>query len=95
MPSPQISVIIPVYNRGALVETTVASALAQDLRPEEFEILLVDDGSTDDTWQILNALYAHHPQIRLFHLENGGVARARNFGLKQARGEFIAYKASL
>ncbi|MBW3636702.1 MAG: glycosyltransferase [Armatimonadetes bacterium] len=91
MTHPQISVVIPIYNRGALIGKTVASALAQDLASESVEILLVDDGSTDDTWTVLQSLYASHPQIRLFRLENGGVARARNFGLEQARGEFIAY----
>jgi glycosyltransferase involved in cell wall biosynthesis len=89
--SPQISVVIPVYNRGSLIEKTVASVLAQDIKPHEFEIIIVDDGSTDRTPQILDELYGDHPQIRLFHIENGGVAKARNFGLKQARGEFLAF----
>jgi glycosyltransferase involved in cell wall biosynthesis len=91
MSNPQISVVIPTYNRGALIEKTVASVLAQDLPPEEVEVLIVDDGSTDDTWDVLQQLYGENPRIRLFHLENGGVARARNFGLQEARGEFIAY----
>ena len=86
-----ISVVIPTYNRGALIEKTVASVLNQDLPPEEVEVLIVDDGSTDDTWDVLQQLYGNQAQVRLFRLENGGVARARNFGLEQARGEFIAY----
>jgi glycosyltransferase involved in cell wall biosynthesis len=91
MPPPQISVIIPVYNRGPLIEKTVVSALNQDVAPETVEILLVDDGSSRETAQILDELAAKHPQIRVFHLPNGGVARARNFGLEQARGEFTAF----
>ena len=91
MVTPQISVIIPVYNRGALIEKTVQSVLAQDLSPENVEILIVDDGSVDETFSVLQGLYAHHPRVRLFWVPNGGVARARNFGLEQARGEFIAF----
>ncbi len=85
-----VSVVIPVHNRGALVQATVDSVLAQDLPPEEFEIIVVNDGSTDDTFAVLQ-LYDDNPRVRLFHIENGGVARARNFGLAQARGEFIAF----
>ena len=86
-----ISIVIPVYNRGTKIETTVDSALAQDLSPEEVEVVIVDDGSTDDTWAILNTLYGDNPRVRLFSIQNGGVAGARNFGLAKARGEFIAF----
>jgi glycosyltransferase involved in cell wall biosynthesis len=89
--SPQLTVVIPVYNRGLLIEKTVASVLAQDIRPEELEIIIIDDGSTDQTPQIVDELYGDHPQIRIFHIENGGVAQARNFGLEKARGEFLAF----
>jgi glycosyltransferase involved in cell wall biosynthesis len=87
----KISVVIPTYNRGAAIEKTVDSVLAQDLPLEQVEIIIVDDGSTDDTWAVLNSLYAQNPQVRLFRTENGGVANARNFGWQQAHGEFIAY----
>jgi len=88
---PSISVVIPVYNRGALTQPTVDSALEQDLPPDEVEIILVDDGSTDDTFAILERLYGDNARVRLFSTPNGGVANARNFGLEQARGQFIAY----
>ena len=86
---PTVSVVIPVYNRGALIEKTVQSALAQTLA--DVEILIVDDGSTDETGVILQRLYGDHRQIQLFQIPNGGVARARNFGLERARGEFVAF----
>ena len=89
--SPSITVVIPTYNRGAAIYKTIESALHQDLPADEFEIIVVDDGSTDDTFAVLEAAYAHNPRVRLFSTPNGGVARARNFGLEQARGEFIAY----
>lgn len=86
-----ISVVIPAYNRGAAIQKTVDSALAQDLPAEEFEIIVVDDGSTDDTFSILQSLYGDNPRVRLFSIPNAGVAGARNFGLEKARGEFVAF----
>ena len=86
-----ISVVIPTYNRGAAIRPTIESALAQDLPPEAVELIVVDDGSTDDTAEFLRENYGDNPRVRLFSMANGGVARARNFGLDQARGEFIAY----
>ncbi|MBW3636705.1 MAG: glycosyltransferase family 2 protein [Armatimonadetes bacterium] len=86
-----ISVIIPTYNRGAAIHKTIESALQQDLPPDQVEVIVVDDGSTDDTWQILQSAYEDNVRVRLFSIANGGVARARNFGLEQARGEFIAF----
>ena len=86
-----ISVIIPTYNRGALIDKTVQTVLSQDLPAEEVELIIIDDGSTDNTWEVLQSLYSENPQIRLFTIPNGGVANARNFGLKEARGEFVAY----
>lgn len=86
-----ISVVIPVYNRGAAIQKTLDSVLQQDLPPDEVEILVIDDGSTDETSAFLQQNYGDNPQVRLFSLSNGGVAKARNFGLQEARGEFIAY----
>jgi len=88
---PSISVVIPTFNRGALVRPTVDSALGQDLPSDEVEIILVDDGSTDDTFAVLQELYGENERVRMFSLANGGVAAARNFGLSQARGEFVAF----
>ena len=87
----RVSVVIPIYNRGALIEQTIESVLAQDLSPEAVEVIVVDDGSTDETGAFLDARYGDNPRVRVFHIPNGGVARARNFGLEQARGEFIAF----
>jgi len=86
-----VSVVIPTYNRGAAVARTVDSVLSQDLPPDEVEVIIVDDGSTDDTLAVLQQLYGDNSQVRLFSIPNGGVANARNFGLSHAEGEFIAY----
>ncbi len=88
---PSISVVIPTYNRGAAIALTLDSALQQDFAPESVEIIVVDDGSTDDTFAFLREKYGKYPRVHLFSTTNGGVARARNFGLEKARGEFIAY----
>lgn len=85
-----VSTIIPVYNRPEMVRTAVESVLAQTYRP--IEIILVNDGSTDESGQVLDALAAGHPQeIRVIHKENGGPGLAREAGRQIARGAFIQY----
>lgn len=87
---PTVSVIIPVYNRGAKVRFTIESVLRQTLR-SSWELIVVDDGSTDCTLEFLETTYGHHPSVRIIHQKNQGVAFARNRGLKEAHGEFIAF----
>ena len=81
------SVVIPTYNRAASVVEAIDSVLAQTY--PAMEIIVVDDGSTDDTREVVPRRY---PQVRYFHQENGGVARARNRGIREARGEFVAFR---
>ena len=82
----KFSVIIPAYNAAATIDRTIRSVLEQTLRP--FEILVLDDGSTDDT---LARLRAYEPQATIFSTANGGVSQARNFLYEKARGEIIAF----
>ena len=84
-----VSTIIPVFNRPRQLLEAVASVLAQDYRP--VEILIVDDGSTDDTASVADRLGADHPEVRVVHQANGGPGRAREAGRQQAQGEFIQY----
>ncbi len=85
-----VSTIIPVHNRAALLREAVASVLAQTYRP--IEIILVDDGSTDDTGPAADALAAEQPGlIRVIHQANAGPGAAREAGRQMARGEFIQY----
>ena len=81
-----VSVVIPTYNRAALLTEAIDSALAQDYPATE--ILVIDDGSTDHTADIAAA---YEGRIRYFQQANGGAGAARNFGMQQARGEFIAF----
>ena len=85
-----VSTIIPVHNRPELLREAVASVLAQDYRP--IEVLIVDDGSTDDTGQVAEELAAWQPtEIRVLHIANGGPGVAREAGRRVARGEFVQY----
>jgi len=82
---PIVSVIIPTYNRGYVVHRAINSVLNQSF--SDFEILLVDDGSTDDTRKVAESFA--DKRIKYIYKTNGGVSSARNAGLKNAQGEFI------
>ena len=86
---PLISVIMPMYNTEAYVAGAVRSVQAQTYA--NWELLIVDDGSTDGSGALCDRLSAADRRIRVFHRENGGVSRARNFALSQARGEYICF----
>lgn len=88
MTAPLISAIIPTFNRRALVTRAVDSVLKQTYRP--LEVIVVDDGSVDGTAEALAPL-ASSGLIRYFHQPNRGVSAARNLGLKQARGQLLAF----
>lgn len=87
-PAPVVSVIIPTYNRADYVQEAVASVLAQTFT--DHEIIVVNDGSVDDTAERLRPL-AESGRIRYFEQTNGGHSPARNHGLERARGEFVAF----
>ena len=88
MMAPRISVIIPTYRHGDTVLETLDSVFAQTFT--DYEVIVVNDGSPDDTAERLRPL-AETGRIRYFEQPNGGQANARNRGLAEARGEFIAY----
>ncbi len=84
-----VSVIIPTYNRAKLVGAAVESVLAQDYR--DVEVLVINDGSTDETASVMAKTYGSNPKVRCIPKANGGVSSARNLGLRESRGEFIAF----
>ncbi len=86
---PLISVIVPVYNIIPYLPRCVESLREQTYR--NLEILLIDDGSTDDTPALCDRLAEGDARIRVFHKENGGPSSARNYGLEQARGEYVGF----
>ena len=88
---PTVSVIIPTYNRAHLVGRAIRSVLAQTY--QDFEIIVVDDASTDNTEEVVNSF--NDPHIRYIrHEKNHGGAAARNTGINVARGEYIAFQDS-
>lgn len=84
-----LSIIMPVYNTAAYLEETVQSVLAQTYR--DFELILVDDGSTDGSGDLCDTLATRDSRIRVVHKPNGGVASARNVGVDHVRGEYIGF----
>jgi glycosyltransferase involved in cell wall biosynthesis len=83
---PQVSVVIPAYNCSRYVKDAVDSVLAQTWR--DFEVLVIDDGSTDDTEQVMRRYQA---PVRYIRQQNGGVAVARNRGIAESRGRYVAF----
>ena len=86
---PKISVVIPVYNVEKTLRRCVDSVLAQTF--DNYEIILVDDGSPDNSGRICDEYAQRHRNIRVIHKENGGLSDARNAGLKKARGEYVMF----
>lgn len=85
---PLISVVIPLYNKGNSISGTINDVLAQSFA--DYEVIVVDDGSTDGSANIVHT-YQLQNKVRLIHKENGGVSSARNRGILEAQGEYIAF----
>ena len=85
----EISVIVPVYNCAGQLERCMESLLAQ--RYERLQIVAVDDGSTDGSWEVLQRCAKNNPTIFAIHKENGGVTSARLAGVNASRGEWIGF----
>ncbi len=83
--TPQVAVVVPCYNEGRTVEATANSLLALDYPAEKLQVILVDDGSTDDTAAIMDR-FATHPQVTVIHQKNGGKHTALNAGIAAAKG---------
>ncbi len=83
---PSISVIIPTYNRATLLSRALDSVLGQTVAP--MEIIVIDDGSTDRTKQLIDE---HYPQVQYLYQDNTGVSAARNYGIQNAKGDWIAF----
>lgn len=86
---PLISVIIPVYNVQQYLRECVSSVLAQVY--SNLEIILIDDGSTDESGKLCDELALSDERISVFHKTNGGLSRARNYGVEHCHGDWILF----
>ncbi|MBE6529931.1 MAG: glycosyltransferase family 2 protein [Ruminococcaceae bacterium] len=84
-----LSIIIPAYNCEKYICECLDSCLEQDIPANDYEIICIDDGSTDKTTEILDGYAAKYIQIKLIHQKNSGVSAARNTGIEQAKGDYI------
>lgn len=85
----KISIIVPIYNCQDYIENCVNSLLKQTY--QNIEILLIDDGSKDNSYEICKDIAKKDSRIKVFHKENGGVSSARNYGIKVSSGEYISF----
>lgn len=85
--TPPLSIIVPAYNEEVGATSTIASLLNQNY--PNFEIVFVDDGSKDKTFENVKAAYGNHPQVQVLTKSNGGKASALNYGLKRCRHDFV------
>ena len=85
----KISIIVPVYNAESSLQTCVDSIWG--LAFTEWELLLIDDGSTDGSAALCDSLSRQDPRVRVYHKPNGGVSSARNLGIRKAQGEYVYF----
>lgn len=87
--SPLISIILPVYNGEKTIRLCVDSMLAQDFK--DFELIIVDDGSQDNSLEIIKQNYSTHSNIKIYSKSNGGESSARNYGVERSEGKWITF----
>ncbi|MFD3585300.1 glycosyltransferase family 2 protein [Streptomyces sp. NPDC058683] len=88
----KVSVVVPVYNPGPYIEDCIASVLRQSLPRDEYEVIFVNDGSSDGTPARLDALAAEHPHVHVIHQEpSGWSGKPRNVGIAASKGEFVMF----
>ena len=89
---PKVSVVVPTFAPGELLNRVVRSIEAQTMPAEDFEVIFVDDGSPDDTWQRLENIRDSHSNVRIERIEHSGwPSKPRNVGLELSRGEYVLF----
>ena len=84
-----VSIIVPIYNGEKNIEKCILSILNQTYK--KFELILIDDGSTDNSLKICYKHMKEDKRVRVFHYENSGVSMARNYGIEKSRGEYVTF----
>lgn len=85
----EISIVVPIYNKAQYLSNTIKSILSQSFK--DFELLLIDDGSTDDSGMICDRFALMDSRVKTFHNSNLGVSAARNYGIEKAKGVYISF----
>lgn len=90
--APKVSVVVPVFDPGPHMDELITSLLGQTMAPGDFEVIFVDDGSTDGTGARLDRLAAEHAHFQVVHIPNSGwPSRPRNLGIDRARGRYVQF----
>lgn len=89
MSSPLFSIILPCFNAEKYIDAAIASVLRQSF--QDFELIIIDDGSTDKSWDLINKASLSAPRIKKMHIENAGVSNARNLGLEVSKGQYVTF----
>ena len=87
----KLSIIIPVYNVEQYIRSCIESIYRQDLKEEDFEVILVNDGTQDDSFEKINDIISNHTNIVVLEQENQGLSVARNKGLAYASGQYVLF----
>ena len=87
----RLSIIVPVYNVEKYLERCITSLLNQDLPKDDYEVIMVNDGSTDGSGDLATRLATLSPNISLYHQENKGLSGARNTGIEHAKGRYLMF----
>ena len=87
--NPLLSIIVPCYNTGKYIEKCLYSIINQNY--QNIEVIVVDDGSIDDTREIVNSIIRLDNRIKYIYKENSGVSDTRNKGIMEASGEFVTF----
>src|SRR6266513_4046350 len=88
--SPAISVVIPTFNRAAMLAATLESFAAQSIPKNRYEVVVVDDGSKDATSEVCRDL-ASRIQLKYLHIDNSGISAAKNTGILASRGKIVLF----
>lgn len=89
MASLRLSIIVPVFNVEGYLHRCLETCSQQDISLDEYEIIIVNDGSTDQSLSIAEEFAVRNPNVRVYSQENGGLSKARNVGLEKAQGEYV------
>ena len=87
--NPELSIIVPMHNVGKTIRACIESILASDY--SDYELLLVDDGSNDDTVSICKSIKNKDSRLRILQKENSGAGLSRQYGLERANGKYVAF----